>query len=99
MQITPSQRIERISSFPLIQSPSFLGYFFVHGPLGDLKRVPGDVCGHSDSIGSFFKDYLFFVQKSTFCQGVSLWLLGKNEKNFEVGIFHSFMFLGISACL
>ena len=30
-----------------------MGYFFVAGPLGGPKIVPGDVFGHTDSIGSF----------------------------------------------
>ena len=29
---------------------SFVGYFFVPGPLGGLKSVPGDVFGDADSI-------------------------------------------------
>ena len=41
-----------------------VGYFFVPGPLGGLKSVSGD----------------FFVQKSTFFQGVSLWFLAKMTK-------------------
>ena len=53
VQIIPWQRIERIFFFALILTPSFLGYFFVPGPLGDLKRVSGDVLGSTDSIGSF----------------------------------------------
>ena len=32
---------------------SFVGYFFVPGPLGGLKRVPGDVFGYAESIGTY----------------------------------------------
>ena len=45
-----------------------------------------------------FKIIFVFCQKSTFFQGVSPRLLVKNDKNFEVGFFHSFMSVGISAC-
>ena len=53
VKITPWQRIAGIFVFALILTQSFLGCFFVLGPLGDLKRVSGDVFGSTDSIGSF----------------------------------------------
>ena len=53
MQITAWQKMERILVFALMHAPSFLGYFFVPGLLGDLKCVSGDVFGSTDSIGSF----------------------------------------------
>ena len=71
VQITSWQRIERILFFALILTPSFLGYFFVSGPLGDLQRVSGDTFRSTDWIKIFLKEYLFFVQISTFCQRVS----------------------------
>ena len=39
---------------------------------------------------------MYFVQKSTFFQGVGPGFLVKNDQNFEVGTFHLFMSLGIS---
>ena len=48
VQITPWQKIGRVFFFALILTPSFLGYFFVPGPLGDLKGVSGDVFGSTD---------------------------------------------------
>ena len=30
-----------------------MGYFFVSGPFGGLKRVPRDVFGHTDLIGTY----------------------------------------------
>ena len=53
VEIMPWQKIERIFCFALILTPSFLGYFFVPGPLVDLKGVSGDVFRSTDSIGSF----------------------------------------------
>ena len=32
---------------------SFFGYFFVPGPLGDLKKCLGDIFGHTELSGSF----------------------------------------------
>ena len=53
VHITPWQRYERIFFFALILTLSFLGYFFVPGLLGDLKRVLMDVFRSTDLIGSF----------------------------------------------
>ena len=50
VQITPWHRI---FSLTLTLSSSFLGYFFVSGPLTGLKSVSEDVLGHTDSIGIF----------------------------------------------
>ena len=44
---------------------SFVGYLFFPGPLGDLKRVSGDVFGSTDSIGGF-QENIFFVLKIDF---------------------------------
>ena len=52
VQITPWQRIQSVSFFALILTPSFLGNVFVPGPLGDLKRVSSDFFGSTDSVGS-----------------------------------------------
>ena len=65
MQITPWLKIERIFIFALILILSFLSYFFVPSPLGDLKRVSGDVFGSTDSIGGF-QENIFFVLKIDF---------------------------------
>ena len=59
MQITPWQKTKRIFVFALMHAPSFLGYFFVPVPLGDLKRVSEDVFRSTDSIGSFKKIFVF----------------------------------------
>ena len=53
VKLTPWQRIEKIFFFALILIPSFLGYLFVPCPLGDIKRVSGEVFGSTDLIGSF----------------------------------------------
>ena len=53
VEITPWQRIERIIVFALIPTPSFLGYFFVPGLLGELKGISGGVFASTASIGSF----------------------------------------------
>ena len=42
-----------------MHAPSFLGYFFVPAPLGDIKRVSEDVFGSTDSIESFKKIFVF----------------------------------------
>ena len=34
----------------LTLTSSFVGYFFVPGPLGGIKSVSGDIFGHTDSI-------------------------------------------------
>ena len=71
MQITPWQKkkIERIFVFALILTPSFLGYFFVPGPLGGLKPVSGDVFGSTDSIGSFKENIYFSSKNQIFAKG------------------------------
>ena len=43
------------------------------------------------------KAYLYFVQKSTFFQGVSPWFLTKNGQFLKSPFFHLFMSLGMSA--
>ena len=45
---------------------SFVGYFFVPGPLGVLKRVPEDVFGYAESIGTYSMKIFVGVQKSNF---------------------------------
>ena len=69
MQMTPWQRIERIFVFSLFLTPSFLGYFFVPGPLRDLKRISGDVLGSTDSIGGFLKNICFLRKNRLFAKG------------------------------
>ena len=53
VKIMTWQRIEKIFLSAFILTPSFLGYFFVPGPLGDLNGVSWDVSGSTDSIKSF----------------------------------------------
>ena len=57
-----SKAIPNTSSTPTLTS-SFVGYFYVPGPLWGLKSVPGDVLEPTDSIGTFFSEYLLGVQK------------------------------------
>ena len=89
MQIISGQKIERIFCFVVILAPSFLGYFFVPGPLGDLKGVLGDVFGSTDAIESFQRNVCFFVQKSTFFQGVSHLFWVKKDQIFKSTFFAS----------
>ena len=42
-----------------------MGYYFVPGPLGGLKSVPGDVFRHAETIGTFFMK-IFLGSKNRF---------------------------------
>ena len=64
VQITAPRRIESILFFALILTPSFLSYFFVPCPMGDLKRVFGAVFESTDSVGAFFKEIFVFLSKN-----------------------------------
>ena len=74
-------------------TPSFVGYFFVPGPLRGLKSFSGDVLRHTDSVGSFQKNICISSKNRLFLEGVSPRFLVKNDQ-----IFHFFMSLGISEC-
>ena len=71
VQFSPWQRFERIFVFALIPTLSFRAYFFVPGPLGDLKRVSWDVFGSTDSISAF---KIIFV----FRPKIDIWPRGKH---------------------
>ena len=48
---------------------SVLGLFFVPGPLGGQKRVPGDVFGHAESIATFFMKNVWGSKNRIFSSG------------------------------
>ena len=48
---------------------SVLGLFFVPGPLGGQKRVPGDVFGHAESIATFFMKNVWGSKHRIFSSG------------------------------
>ena len=60
----------------------FVGYFFVPGPLGGLRKFSGDVFGYTDSIGSFLKN-ICRVSKNRLFPG----FLVKNDHIFKSAFF------------
>ena len=64
----PGKKIERIFVFAFMHPLSFRGYFFVLGPLGDLKLFLGDVFGATDLIGSFLKNICFLSKNRLFAK-------------------------------
>ena len=54
--------------FSKVTSP-LVGDFFVPGPLGDLKRVPGDVFGHAELICTFFMKIFLESKNRIFSSG------------------------------
>ena len=54
--------------YPTLTS-SFVGYFFVPGPLEGLKSVPGNVFGHIDSICIFFMNICWGSKNRIFSNG------------------------------
>ena len=67
MQITPWQRIFCLT---LTLTSIFYGYFFVPGPLIGLKRVLGDVFGHTDSFGNFLNNICWGSKNRLFSKGL-----------------------------
>ena len=49
---------------------SVVGYFFVHGLLGDLKSFMVDVLGHAESIATFFMKNFLGLKNRIFSSGV-----------------------------
>ena len=64
-----------------------------YNSLGNLRSVPGDVFGHTDSIGRSGKNICFSSKNRLFPT-----VLGQKWEKFEVGSFHSFLSLEISEC-
>ena len=54
----------------LTLASSFVGYFFVPGPLGGLKSVSGDFFVHSHSIGSLKKNIYILSKDRLFSKGL-----------------------------
>ena len=63
-----------------------LGYFLVPGPLGGLKSVLWDVFGTLIRI-KLLKEYLSWVEKSIFFQGVGPGFLVKNDQIWKSAFF------------
>ena len=77
MQIPPCQTVFCLI---LTQTSSFENYLFVPGPLGGLKSVQGDVSGHTDSIGSFERIFVFRPKMDFFPRGNSRVFFVKNDQ-------------------
>ena len=66
MQITP---LERVFCLTLTLTSFFMGYFFFPSALGGLKRISGDVFGHTDSFESFLNNICWGSKHRLFSQG------------------------------
>ena len=76
----------------------FCGLFLFPWSLGRPKK-----CLRGCFVTNWFDwklswEYLYFVQKSTFFQGVRPWFLAKNGRIWKSAFFTCFLSVGISAC-